>query len=538
MVRAEARPSVVRGPGMKQTRVQSPLSGWQRGFYFRGKGPCQMAAALMVQGTCSGAGKSQLVAGLARILSDEGLSVAPFKSQNMALNSFITEEGAEIGRAQALQAEAARLRPTADMNPVLLKAQGDRGCQVILGGKVHGNMTAREYYAFRDHVWPVITESYGRLSSEYDVILIEGAGSPAEINLSEQEVVNMRVARHANSPVLLVGDIERGGVFASFYGTHALLGSDAEYIKGYVVNKFRGDVDILTPGLDMIRQKTGVPVVGVLPWVGDLGLDEEDGLALPYGGMASRNTGHGAKTLKTTVLRLPYISNFTDLAPLQAEPDVELSFSVNAVEVENSDIVIIPGSKNTTLDMDFLNKSGLCQSIRRAARRGAEVVGICGGYQMLGRRIKDPLGVEGGPSDVEGIGLLDVETTLRGDKTTTQTEAATGLYGNTATLRGYEIHMGETTGDTGLMDFKRLHSGQTHKDGSQKGNVWGTYLHGLFDSDGFRSCMLNTLRKRKGMPIPDSPISYESIRQGNMDRWAAILKENLDMDFIRGLLRQ
>jgi len=496
-----------------------------------------VAAALMIQGTCSGAGKSQLVAGLARILVDEGIRVAPFKSQNMALNSFITEGGAEIGRAQALQAEAARLKPTADMNPVLLKAQGDRGCQVILGGRVHSNMSAKEYYSFRDEAWSVITEAYGRLSRDYDLILIEGAGSPAEINLSEQEVVNMRVARHAKSPVLLVGDIERGGVFASFYGTHALLGSDAQYIKGYVINKFRGDVDILTPGLDMIRQKTGVPVVGVLPWVGDLGLDEEDGLSLPYSGSADRRASLDGKSLRVTVIRLPYISNFTDLAPLQAEPDVELAFTVNAGEIESSDMVIIPGSKNTVYDMEFLNKSGLAHAIRRAAGKGTEVVGVCGGYQMLGRRIKDPLGVEGGPSEAEGIGLLDVETTLSGEKTTTQTEAATGLYGNTSTLRGYEIHMGETTGGDGIFEFQRLATGQSLKDGAQKGNIWGTYLHGLFDSDGFRSSMLNTLRERKGLPVPDSPINYASTRENSMDRWAAILKENLDMDFIRGLLR-
>jgi len=507
-------------------------------FYFAERGLIIVAAALMVQGTCSGAGKSQLVAGLARILSDEGVRVAPFKSQNMALNSFITEEGAEIGRAQALQAEAARQTPTPDMNPVLLKAQGDRGCQVILGGRVHSNMTAKDYYAFRDEAWTVITEAYGRLSRDYDVILIEGAGSPAEINLSEQEVVNMRVARHAKSPVLLVGDIERGGVFASFYGTYALVGNDAEYIKGYVVNKFRGDVDILAPGLEMIRDRTGVPVVGVLPWVGDLGLDEEDGLSLPYSGSASRTPSLEGNSLRVTVVRLPYISNFTDLAPLEAEPDVELAFTVNAGEIESSDLVIIPGSKNTTHDMEFLNRSGLSHAIRRAAARGTEVIGVCGGYQMLGRRILDPLGVEGGPASAEGIGLLDVETTLEGAKTTTQTEASTSLYGNTATLRGYEIHMGETTGGDGLMDFKRLSSGQALKDGAQKGNVWGTYLHGLFDSDGFRSSMLNTLRERKGLPAPGLPVSYQSIRENNMDRWAAILKEHLDMDFIKGLLRQ
>ena len=496
-----------------------------------------VAASLMIQGTCSGAGKSQLVAGLARILADEGVRVAPFKSQNMALNSFITHEGAEIGRAQALQAEAARIEPESDMNPVLLKAQGDKGCQVILGGRVHSNMTAKEYYAFRDEAWSVISEAYARLSGKYDVILIEGAGSPAEINLSEQEVVNMRVARHTGSPVLLVGDIERGGVFASFYGTHALVGSDSRYIKGYVVNKFRGDADILTPGLEMIREKTGVPVVGVLPWVGDLGLDEEDGLALPYSGLAARKNESAYHTLRITVIRLPYISNFTDFAPLQVEPDVELAFSVQAGEIETSDMIIIPGSKNTTHDMEFLNRSGLSDSVRRAARRGAHVAGVCGGYQMLGKRVLDPLGVEGGPQEVRGIGLLEVETVLKGEKTTTQTEAMTTLYGNTARLKGYEIHMGETTGGSGLWDLTRLSTGQRVKDGAKEGNVWGTYLHGLFDNDGFRSAMLDSLRASKGMAVPEEPISYEGIRQRNMDRWADILRQHLDMGFIRELLR-
>lgn len=502
----------------------------------RNKGNSKRTSALMVQGTCSGAGKSQLAAGLLRILSDEGIKAAPFKSQNMALNSFITEDGAEIGRAQAQQAEAARVKASSHMNPVLLKATGEQGSQVIINGRVHSNMTAKEYYAFRDEAWSAITASYARLAKEYDLIVIEGAGSPAEINLSEQEVVNMRVARHARSPVLLVGDIERGGVFASFYGTHALLQEDAGLIKAYVINKFRGDVDILNPGLEMMEKKTGVPTIGVLPWLRDLGLDEEDGLALSS--MSGQNGGPGPR-LKVVVVRLRFISNFTDFAPLMAEPDVELAFSTNPAEIEGADLVIVPGSKNSTQDMDILNRSGLSESIQRAAKKGAHVAGICGGYQMLGQGIADPLGVEGGIKDVSGIGLLPLMTTLRGEKVTSQTEATTTLFGNSAPIRGYEIHMGqsEVTGDSGgLMELKRLATGETLKDGASKGNVWGTYLHGIFDSNAFRSAMLNTLRHERGLALPDSPLDYQALRERNMDRWADVLREHLDMDFIRGLI--
>jgi adenosylcobyric acid synthase len=490
-----------------------------------------MAKALMIQGTCSGAGKSLLVAGLGRIFSDMGVRVAPFKSQNMALNSFITAGGSEIGRAQALQAEAARMEPTAEINPILLKATGDAGCQVIVNGKVHSNMTAKEYYAFRDEGWEAVTRAYACLAERYDLVLIEGAGSPAEINLTREEIVNMSVARHADAPVLLVGDIDRGGVFASFYGTMGLLDGDAERIRGFIVNKFRGDTDILSPGLDLIREKTGVPVLGVIPFLRDLGLDEEDGLSTVHHRPLSRG-----ECLRIVVLRLHYLSNFTDFEPFRYEPDVDLLYSLNRSDIENADLIIIPGSKNTVRDLLFLRETGIEESIRRAAAKGVPVVGICGGYQMLGRRVLDPLGVESEMPDVEGMGLLDIETEIRGTKITSQTDAEVSLFGFQGTLRGYEIHMGESRGDVGLFRLKRLPGGKTVPDGRMEGSVWGTYLHGVFDSDGFRRAALDELRRRRGMPIPECPVEYMKIRDRNMNRWARVLRENLDMAFIEGLL--
>ncbi len=497
----------------------------------RGNGQVKKTPALMVQGTCSGAGKSLLVAGLARVFADRGVRVAPFKSQNMALNSFVTVEGAEIGRAQALQAQAARLAPHSDMNPVLLKATGEKGCQVILNGTVHSNMTAREYYAFKDEAWRHVEAAYDRLSRKHDLILIEGAGSPAEINLMKEEIVNMRVARYTGSPVVLVGDIERGGVFASFCGTVALVGDDARLIKGFVINKFRGDIDILAPGVEMMREKTGIPTLGVLPYVGDMGLEEEDGLSL---GDIEPNVG--ADRLRVVVVRLNYISNWTDFDALRCEPDVELIFSANRSEIENADLLIVPGTKNTTKDLLSLRSSGLEGSIRAASEKGIPVIGVCGGYQMLGRKIYDPLGVESDNREIDGIGLLDVETEFIGTKVTSQGEARASLYGYDGVIRGYEIHMGVTTGDTGLFRIKRLAGGTDVEDGSIRGNVWGTYLHGVFDTDGFRHALLDYLRQRRGLERRGAGVNYLEIKERNLDRWAKLLSEHLDMDALEKLL--
>ena len=503
-----------------------------------------MAKALMIQGTGSGVGKSLIVAGLCRIFNDMGINVAPFKAQNMALNSFITRQGGEIGRAQALQAEAARIEPTTDMNPILLKASGEAGCQVILNGKVHSEMRAQEYYGFKKEAWKSVTQAYKRLSGRHDLIVIEGAGSPAEINLSNDEVVNMSVARYANAPVLLVGDIDKGGVFASFYGTIGLLNGDADYIKAFIINKFRGDINILKPGLDMIKEKTGRPVISVIPYLGDLGLHEEDGVPLEQF-TRIRQTNWHVKPLRIVVLRLRYISNFTDFDPFMYEPDVELLYSLRSEDIENTDLIIIPGSKNTVKDLLFLRENGIEDSIKRAVKKGTPLIGVCGGYQMIGGKIYDPYCIESPHKEINGMGLLDVETTFKKDKTTCQVEAE--IIGdskfkikNSGLLMGYEIHMGTTAGNVGLFRLKRLSDASALRtphsafvlDGSAKGDVWGTYIHGILDNDPFRRNFLNSIRQAKGLEPASETISYSDAKEEALNRWAGILRKNIDMDFI------
>ncbi len=538
-----------------------------------------MAKTLMIQGTGSGAGKSVIVAGLCRIFRDMGIKVAPFKAQNMALNSFITREGGEIGRAQAFQAEAAGIEPCNDINPVLLKATGEAGSQVILNGKVYATMKAEDYYAIKDKVWEVITAAYDRLSKKYDLIIIEGAGSPAEINLQKEEVVNMRVARYTDAPVILVGDIDRGGVFASFYGTVELLKDsiltppilpldkgrsmeglcDADYIKAFIVNKFRGNIDILRPGLRMIEEKTGKPVIGVLNYHGHLGLDEEDGLSLEKRSAFSIQRS-AVKPLKIVVLRLKYISNFTDFAPFLYEPDVEVNYSMREEDINSADLIIIPGSKNTVSDLLFLRESGIEECVKSAVKKGTPLAGICGGYQMLGKKILDPYSIESNHEEIKGFGLLDIETTLENSKVTAQVEAELvqnlefRVKSNKSSklitqnsklktqnlLRGYEIHMGATTGNIGLFKLKRLSNNSKLKtqnselilDGSSKGNVWGTYIHGIFDNDDFRREWLNSFRVKKGLPLQERTINYHAKREEAINRWADILKNSVDICFV------
>jgi adenosylcobyric acid synthase len=497
-----------------------------------------------VQGTGSGAGKSLVVAGLCRIFRDEGVKVAPFKAQNMALNSYVTADGGEMGRAQVLQAEGARIEPTIDMNPVLLKASGDMGSQVIIHGRPYRHMSAKEYYGYREKAWEAVTESYARLSKAYDLILMEGAGSPAEINLMDVDIVNMASARLARAPVLLVGDIDKGGVFASLYGTVKLLGQDARRIKGLIVNKFRGDVALLDPGLKMIEALTGRPVIGVLPYVADMGLPEEDSLALRNGAHA-----RGDGTLRVVVVRIPYISNFTDFDPFFCEPDVQLVYSTNAADIENADLLVLPGSKNTVKDLLFLKERAIDRSIRRAAEKGGRIAAICGGYQMAGRRICDPCHAESDHDEIEGLGLLDIETVFGQTKTTCQAEGriVSGPFGiapsEAGPLKGYEIHMGESTGDIGLFEIRRLSAPAGSKgdngpllDGSQKGACFGTYLHGIFENDAFRRSILNRLREQKGLAPLDASVSYGRLKDEALDRLAALLREHLDMPFIRRVI--
>lgn len=523
-----------------------------------------MAKSLMIQGTGSGAGKSLIVAALCRIFRDLGVSVAPFKAQNMALNSFITGDGGEIGRAQALQAEAAGIPPSVDMNPILLKVAGESRSQVIVHGRVHATMKARDYYAFRSTAWKAVTASYDRLSSLHDLIVMEGAGSPAEINLRDVDIVNMAAARYAKAPVILVGDIDKGGVFASLYGTVKLLGREGRRVKAFVINKFRGDIEILRPGLEMISERTGRPVIGVIPFLQNMALPEEDGLVFSErSGLQGPNRevsmlGENDRPLRIVIARLRYISNFTDFDPLFFEPDVEIRYSDHSSEIETADIVIVPGSKNTVKDLLLLRERGLDRSLLRAHERGAAIVGLCGGYQMLGRRISDPRGVESSSPEVEGIGLLDMETVFQEGKTTCQAEAeitgtrywGSGLrIGNADSdtlnpdpvIRGYEIHMGESSGDIGLFRVKRLRQGgrdETILDGSGKGNCWGTYLHGIFENDGFRRMIINRRRKELGLPLHGPGVRYQEIKEAAIDRLAGMVRKSIDLDSLRRMVRR
>ena len=390
-----------------------------------------MAKAIMIQGTGSHVGKSIITAGLCRIFKNMGYRVAPFKAQNMALNSAVAKEGGEIGRAQAIQAEACRIEPSIHMNPVLLKPNSDMGSQVIIHGKVIGNMKAREYYAFKEKAWEAVCESYRKLSGEFDLIVIEGAGSPAEVNLKDNDIVNMKVAEMANAPVLLVSDIDRGGVFASLIGTMELLTpSEREMVCGFIINKFRGDKTLLEPGLEFIEKRTDVPVLGVIPHIKDMGIGEEDSVGLEKtcrgGSVTSPGQGNALplhKAINIGIIKLPHISNYTDFDSLQREPDVQLRYIQRPEEVDGLDLVIIPGSKNTIDDLLSLRETGLAEVIKRHCGNGKYVVGICGGYQILGLKVSDPHGVETEGGSEEGLGLLPVETTLLKEKVTANIEA-------------------------------------------------------------------------------------------------------------------
>jgi adenosylcobyric acid synthase len=540
-----------------------------------------MAKALMIQGTGSGAGKSLIVTALCRIFRNEGINVAPFKAQNMALNSYVTVDGGEIGRAQALQAEAAKIEPAVDMNPILLKASGDMGSQVIMHGKVHSTMKAQKYYSLKKIAWKAVTDSYNRLSMNHELIIMEGAGSPAEINLMDFDIVNMMPAKHAGAPVFLVGDIDRGGVFASIYGTVKLLGRDSRYIRAFIINKFRGDMGILAPGLEMIKDKTGKPVIGVLPYIKDIGLPEEDGLSLQEISNFKLQSSNSEK-IKIVIIKLQYISNFTDFDPFLYEPDVDLIYSNNPADIENAFIVIIPGSKNTVKDLLLLKERCLDRSIKRAYEKGIQIIGICGGYQMLGKKIYDPYGVESPHKKVDGIGLLNIETTLERTKVTSQVEAeiahsswlklahcsllmdANKSYELSAMsqepnyklsamrhqpLKGYEIHMGTSKGDIGLFRINRSSNppsppfskggmgGFDVLDGSLRGNCWGSYLHGIFENDLLRRSVINHSRQKKGLKLLNTHIDYCKIKDAAIEKLADIVKENMDIDFIKKVIR-
>lgn len=479
-----------------------------------------MAKNIMIQGTMSNVGKSLLTAALCRIFRQDGYRTAPFKSQNMALNSFITADGKEMGRAQVVQAEAAGLLPDVRMNPILLKPTTDVGSQVIVNGVVQGNMNAMEYYRRRPEFIPAVMEAYNSLAAEYDIIVIEGAGSPAEINLRERDIVNMGLAELVDAPVLLVGDIDRGGVFAQLYGTVALLEeSERTRVKGTIVNKFRGERAILEPGLKELERLCSVPVAGVIPYT-RVDIDEEDSLEARFQRGAER------KLVDIAVIRLPRISNFTDFSPFERYENVSVRYVSKVADLGQPDILFLPGTKSTIADLRWLRQSGLEAAIKKAADGGTLVFGICGGYQMLGRSIRDPDGAEAAVNtEIAGLGLLDTETVFHGEKVQRQAkgtfQALSGMLSslNGLAWSGYEIHMGRSGDDLPVL--------------MGTGHVYGSYVHGLFDKPGVSDGVLQAVCGQKG-------IDFEALRSFNAaeykerqyDILAEAVRSGLDMDLI------
>ena len=540
------------------------------------------AKVLMIQGTMSNAGKSYLTAGLLRIFRQDGYRCAPFKSQNMALNSFITPDGLEIGRAQAVQAEAAGVVPTADMNPVLLKPSSDTGSQIVVRGVPAADMPAREYFAYKKKLVPVILGSFERLSREYDIIVIEGAGSPAEINLKKDDIVNMGLAEMVDAPVLLAGDIDCGGVFAQLYGTVMLLPEkERARIRGLIINKFRGDKSILDPGIAMLEDLLHIPVAGVVPYM-QAEIDDEDSMSSRLGVRRA-----GEKRADVAVIHYPYISNFTDFRVLE-RAGASVRYVSRAADAGDPDLLILPGTKNTVRALCWLRESGLAEYVLKYAARGKPLIGICGGYQILGTRLSDPDGTESGTAGtvMEGLGLIPAETVFTGTKRTVQEKAVfRGIHGTFRALsgrkaEGYEVHMGRTfavRAETGTEAFGTgtgtagtgtagtgaagngteaagpedtrlltLESGET--EGYADGNILGTYLHGIFDAPGVADAVIRAVGKGAGDDAPDgaagsaggeSPeTDYAAFREAQYDLLAEGLRRSLDMDLVYRILRE
>ncbi|MGI6031650.1 MAG: cobyric acid synthase [Eubacteriales bacterium] len=495
------------------------------------------AKAIMIQGTMSNAGKSLLAGGLCRVFRQDGYRVAPFKSQNMALNSFITQDGYEMGRAQVMQAEAAGIAPMVEMNPILLKPTNDTGSQVIVNGVPRGNMSAVDYFRYKKQLIPDIMQAYQRLSEEFDIIVLEGAGSPAEINLKSEDIVNMGMAQMAGAPVLLAGDIDRGGVFASLAGTVSLLEpAERELLKGLIINKFRGDKRILQPGLDMIEQITGKPVVGVIPYL-HVDIDDEDSLTERF------DRRDQAGLLDIAVIRLPRISNFTDFGPLESVDGLTVRYVKSVRELKDPDLILLPGTKNTMGDLKWLRSCGLEAEILKRHSAGTPVMGICGGYQMLGRTLADPYGAEEGGT-MEGMGLLPLRTVFAMEKTRTRAEGQIQpLEGVLAPMsgaraEGYEIHMGETEFLQEVGNMTRLRvNGQEKLDGACADGVYGTYLHGIFDSEEVVRGLIAALCARKGIdPEGLLAVDWKEYKERQYDLLAEGIRQNMDMSRVYDIL--
>ncbi len=506
-----------------------------------------MAKVIMVQGTMSNAGKSLIVAGLCRIFAQDGYRVVPFKSQNMALNSYITEDGLEMGRAQVMQAEAAGVKPSVLMNPILLKPTNDVGSQVIVKGEVLGNMRARDYFAYKKKLVPTICEAFSELEKQADIIVMEGAGSPAEINLKSDDIVNMGLAKLVDAPVLLVGDIDRGGVFAQLLGTLMLLEEDEKArVKGLIINKFRGDKTILDPGVEMLEERGGVKVAGVVPYM-HLSIEDEDSLS-------GQLDNHDVGVIDLAVIRFPRISNFTDFNVFERLEGVSVRYVSSVQELGQPDMIFLPGSKNTMGDLHWMRQNGLEAAVKKLAAH-IPVWGICGGYQMLGRTISDPHGVENENSLCEplrGMELIDTDTALMPEKMRTQTrgkfENVTGIFSTLSGLEfsGYEIHMGKTTVSTGehQTPLVQLADGRTDgvqrmEKGSEEPGVYGSYVHGIFDDGDIAVRIVQALADKKRVSWkPEAGGDYHAFKEQQYDKLAQGLREHLDMEYVYSILQE
>lgn len=492
--------------------------------------------SLMIQGTASSVGKSVLCAAFLRIMKQDGYTVAPFKAQNMALNSFVTRDGLEMGRAQVTQAQAAGMEPDVRMNPVLLKPTSDRRSQVIVDGKAIGTMTAMEYHKYKPALRKSIKATYDALESTVDCVVIEGAGSPAEINLRAGDIVNMSMAESADAPVILVGDINLGGVFASLLGTIMLLTEEERArVKGVIINKFRGDVKILEPGLKMLEDRIHIPVLGVIPWM-DVELEDEDSVTERF----ERRVGQG--DLDVAVVKLKHISNFTDFQSLALQPGVKVRYAQTSSELENADLIVLPGTKNTIEDLIDLRNRGMDAAIVRHARKGGMVIGVCGGYQMLGRKLHDPDHVESRVPELAGLDLLDMEVTFAKEKHTAQASGVVEASGwlteaSGVTVDGYEIHAGYNHLGENAVPWLRI-GGKVDGVMNAQGNVLGSYLHGLFDDGQLFAAIAAHIRKEKGIVTENqAPVSFQEFREREFDRIADIVRASVDMDMIYKIVR-
>ncbi|MGC9194557.1 MAG: cobyric acid synthase [Syntrophobacteraceae bacterium] len=506
------------------------------------------AKSIMFLGTGSDVGKSVLAAAFCRIFRDEGYRVAPFKAQNMALNSFITSQGGEMGRAQVVQAEAAGIEPHVDMNPILLKPTSQMGSQVIVLGKAIGNFSAASYYDYKKELVPVVRGAFERLCAQNDLIVIEGAGSAVELNLKEHDLVNMAMAEMADARCILVGDIDRGGIFASLLGSYSLLSpSERDRIAGFIVNKFRGDPRLFEEGVKILEERSGVPVLGVVPYFQDISLPEEDSVAL--GAKMAAKSGPLRETIRIGVVRLDFISNYTDFDPFENDPRVSLVYFQKPSEIFGFDAVIIPGSKNTIEDLDALRKTGMADVLSAFYKSGGVVVGLCGGYQMMGSVVRDPHGVESAIELIPGLGLLDMETEMYPEKTTSQVEALSmetlPFAAAGEGIDGYEIHMGRSvSGGMAKPIFKivrrdgkaaQIEEGLCQPDG----RAWGTYIHGVFDNDGFRNRFIEDVAQRCGKPVStvSDSFSFRLFKEEQYDRLARWVRSHVDVAAVLDAVR-